>query len=67
MTEETRSEKSAGLPYVHMVLVGVLFLLLMLVRFEDPLPELRTPLMAVLGIALAVSAFLLGSRTLKKD
>ncbi|MBE3000422.1 hypothetical protein IDM40_17195 [Nocardiopsis sp. HNM0947] len=76
MTEETPSEKSTGpageadptgLPYLHMVLVGVLFLLLMLVRFEDPLPELRTPLMAVLGVALAVSAFLLGSRTLKKD
>ncbi|WP_017609925.1 hypothetical protein [Nocardiopsis xinjiangensis] len=69
MTEETPSEKSTGpgLPYLHMVLVGVLFLLLMLVKFEDPLPDLRTPLMAVLGAALAVSAFLLGSRTLKKD
>lgn len=81
MTEETRPEKSTGpdpdhgpvpeteprLPYLHMVAVGVLFLLLMYIRFEDPLPDLRTPLMVVLGAALAVGAFLLGSRTLKKN
>ncbi|MFL1381701.1 hypothetical protein [Nocardiopsis protaetiae] len=67
MTEETRSEKSAGLPYPHMVLVGVLFLFLMLIEFEDPLLALRTPLMVVLSVALAVSAFLLGGRTLKKN
>jgi len=80
MTEETRPEQSTGpdpdpgpgpesgpgLPYLHMVAVGVLFLLLMYIRFEDPVPDLRTPLMAVLGVALAVGAFLLGSRTLKK-
>lgn len=67
MTEETRSERSAGLPYLHMVLVGVLFLLLMLIKFEDPLPTLRSPLMIVLSVALVVSAFLLGGRTLKKS
>jgi hypothetical protein len=49
------------------VLVGVLFLLLMLIKFEDPVPELRTPLMIVLSVSLAVSSFLLGSRSLKKD
>lgn len=67
MTEETRSEKSVGLPYLHMVLVGVLFLLLMLIKFEDPLPEWRTPLTIVLSVALVVSALLLGGRSLKKD
>lgn len=67
MTEETSSEKSAGLPYLHMVTVGVLFLLLMLIKFEDPVPALRTPLMIVLGVGLAVGAFLLGARSLKKD
>lgn len=67
LTEETRSEKNTGLPYLHMVLVGVLFLLLMLIKFEDPVPSLRTPLMIVLGAGLAVGAFLLGARSLKKD
>ncbi|GHD15798.1 hypothetical protein [Nocardiopsis kunsanensis] len=67
MTEETRSEKNTGLPYLHMVLVGVLFLLLMLVKFEDPVPSLRTPLMIALNVGLVVGAFLLGSRTVKKD
>ncbi|WP_233515295.1 hypothetical protein [Marinitenerispora sediminis] len=50
-----------------MLLVGVLFLLLMLIKFQDPLPTLRTPLVIVLSVALAVSAFLLGGRTLKKN
>ncbi|XKK38699.1 hypothetical protein HFP72_30245 [Nocardiopsis sp. ARC36] len=67
MTEETRPEKSAGLPYFHMLLVGVLFLLVMLIKFEDPVPELPTSLRIALSVALAVSAFLLGARTLKKD
>ena len=67
MSEETHSEKSVGLPYLHMVLVGVLFLLLMLIKFEDPLPALRTPLTIVLSVALVVSALLLGGRTLKKN
>lgn len=67
MTEDTRSEEGAGLPYLHMVVVGVLFLLLMLIKFEDPVPTLRTPLMIVLSVALTVSALLLGGRTLKKD
>lgn len=67
MTEETRSEKSARLPYLHMVLTGALFLLLMLIRFEDPVPEWRTPLTVVLSVALVVSALLLGGRSLKKD
>lgn len=69
MTEETRPEKNtgSGLPYLHMVVVAALFLLLMLIKFEDPLPDLRTPLMIALSTALAVSAFLLGSKSLKKD
>ncbi|MDA2810991.1 hypothetical protein O4J56_10120 [Nocardiopsis sp. RSe5-2] len=71
MTEEGRpeggvSEGRVALPYVHMVLVGALFLLLMLVKFEDPVPEWRTPLMIGLGVAVPVSAFLLGARTLKQ-
>jgi hypothetical protein len=66
MTEETQSEKNVRLPYFHMALTGVLFLLLMLVQFEDPVPALRTPLLIVLGVAMPVSAFLLGSRTLKR-
>ncbi|MFJ9554255.1 hypothetical protein ACIRPH_10580 [Nocardiopsis sp. NPDC101807] len=66
MTEETRSEKSDGLPYFHMVLVGVLFLLVMLIEFEDPVPELPTFLRIALSVALAVSAFLLGARSFKK-
>ncbi|MDA2803173.1 hypothetical protein [Nocardiopsis suaedae] len=66
MTEEAPSEGEVALPYAHMVLVGALFLLLMLVKFQDPLPEWRTPLMIGLGVAVPVSAFLLGARTLKK-